>query len=225
MSVESLFMILECPACQKRYLVDQRSLGDEGRTVRCANCKNQWFAMPRHEEIPMGLDDAIDDDRPIPAGSSVPALVRDIAATPLSVKLSAGALLFLTLLTTMVFFRGELVSSMPGIYSLMGIYRTDGVVLADLSYEKQELGLTKDLHLIGGYMVNTSKEERRLPALSIRMLGKEGQLVKKLTVVDKAVLKPGEKKAFNGKEDTSVGSVERVVFELGNPFELKLRKN
>jgi predicted Zn finger-like uncharacterized protein len=36
-------MIVTCPACRTRYLVDERALGGpSGRTVRCANCGNTW---------------------------------------------------------------------------------------------------------------------------------------------------------------------------------------
>jgi predicted Zn finger-like uncharacterized protein len=48
-------MILTCPACSKRYLVDPRALGDTGRTVRCANCGKTWHQTPP-EDRPRTLD-------------------------------------------------------------------------------------------------------------------------------------------------------------------------
>lgn len=42
-------MILTCPSCSSRFMVDAAALGDEGRTVRCASCKHEWFAVPDDE--------------------------------------------------------------------------------------------------------------------------------------------------------------------------------
>ena len=36
-------MIIACPACKTRYTVHDSAIGEEGRTVRCAKCRNSWF--------------------------------------------------------------------------------------------------------------------------------------------------------------------------------------
>jgi predicted Zn finger-like uncharacterized protein len=48
-------MIVTCPACSTRYLVDPRALGNAGRTVRCANCAETWHQTPP-EDFPRTLD-------------------------------------------------------------------------------------------------------------------------------------------------------------------------
>lgn len=99
-------MILTCPACSTRYVVDPNAIGPSGRTVRCANCHHQWaepgVAPPDQGVISnfsaepepafgsySGGDHSIDDhsvdDRPVEAddyrtlapGTNLPALVEE----------------------------------------------------------------------------------------------------------------------------------------------------
>jgi len=39
-------MLIVCPTCATTYQIKAGALGDAGRNVRCASCKNTWFATP-----------------------------------------------------------------------------------------------------------------------------------------------------------------------------------
>ncbi|MGH7123417.1 MAG: zinc-ribbon domain-containing protein, partial [Stellaceae bacterium] len=44
-------MIVVCPQCSTRYLVDPRALGADGRRVRCAQCSHTWHHKPPAEAL------------------------------------------------------------------------------------------------------------------------------------------------------------------------------
>lgn len=45
-------MIIACPACATRYAVPDSAIGVDGRTVRCAKCRNSWFQEGPVVEVP-----------------------------------------------------------------------------------------------------------------------------------------------------------------------------
>jgi predicted Zn finger-like uncharacterized protein len=55
-------MIVTCPSCSVRYLVDARALGPAGRTVRCARCAHTW-----HQDAPADAGARLVDAPPPPA--------------------------------------------------------------------------------------------------------------------------------------------------------------
>ena len=55
-------MILECPACETRFLVDSALIPAEGRDVKCAKCAHQWFVEADPDALPKMDDEASADD-------------------------------------------------------------------------------------------------------------------------------------------------------------------
>lgn len=44
-----LSMIITCPACAKRYLVEETAIHETGRHVQCIACQHEWFFRPISE--------------------------------------------------------------------------------------------------------------------------------------------------------------------------------
>jgi predicted Zn finger-like uncharacterized protein len=82
-------MLILCPSCATSYQVEPHSLGQDGRSVRCARCRNVWFAtIPTGVSTLAGSDewDVIDTgprvpsvDSPLEATASIKAVPADFA--------------------------------------------------------------------------------------------------------------------------------------------------
>jgi predicted Zn finger-like uncharacterized protein len=46
-------MLIVCPSCTTSYMIEPASLGPAGRNVRCARCRETWFAHPPEPDEPV----------------------------------------------------------------------------------------------------------------------------------------------------------------------------
>ena len=44
-------MIIECPACTKKFNIDEKLIPDEGRLLKCGNCNHTWFYKKEENSI------------------------------------------------------------------------------------------------------------------------------------------------------------------------------
>ena len=50
-------MIIECPACSKKFNIDEKLIPDEGRLLKCGNCDHTWF-YKKEEKIKLEAETA-----------------------------------------------------------------------------------------------------------------------------------------------------------------------
>lgn len=76
-------MILTCPSCQTRYLVDPARLGARGRAVRCAKCGETWTqAPPPDQPKPVEVADPAEPAAPSAAPATPASAARVEPAAP-----------------------------------------------------------------------------------------------------------------------------------------------
>ena len=60
-------MIIECPACSKKFNIDEKLIPDEGRLLKCGNCDHTWF-YKKEENIKLKAEttklNEIDEKKP-----------------------------------------------------------------------------------------------------------------------------------------------------------------
>ena len=44
-------MIIECPACSKKFNIDEKLIPNEGRLLKCGNCDHTWFYKKKENLI------------------------------------------------------------------------------------------------------------------------------------------------------------------------------
>lgn len=66
-------MIIKCPACATRYVVSDSAIGPEGRTVRCAKCRHNWFQEAGELELDPERQQPQAEATPVPPPPAPPA--------------------------------------------------------------------------------------------------------------------------------------------------------
>ena len=169
-------MIVSCPSCATRYLIDPTALGGEGRTVRCAKCSHTWHERPP-ADMPKRVDILPPDDapRPIPFGSNLPAIVaRRRRANRLGWLAVAAAVIII--IVAGIVARGPIVDAWPPagkLYTAIGLgvdkIDTAGLEIQNVVQEQMVEGGVQIL-VIRGKIQNLADHSRTVPPIRISLL-------------------------------------------------------
>jgi predicted Zn finger-like uncharacterized protein len=225
-------MILSCPVCRTRYLVDEGSLhGPSGRTVRCTSCGHTWHQRVPPEPPVSG--DAVNTEGRIEPALELPprpAATLEVQPRPRPVSdshrrgeyrnrwgalrwLVVAALLTLAVLAGVVAARGAIVALWPQaarLYSLAGLSAeppVTGLKVENLVPSRTPEGLT-----IEGDIANNGRMTQDLPRLRVALRDSaEKEVQFKIIDPPQPRLAPGAvahfKTPFDHPEDAAKGVV------------------
>src|SRR5579875_2971292 len=192
-------MIVTCPACRTRYLVDDRALdGPAGRTVRCAHCGNTWRQHP---------------EPAAPAASPEPAAAAPRRRGGAWVFWLALAVVIAVLVAAALIGRRQVVARFPQtapVYAFLGLPVTqpgNGLAIRKILPTRADGGL-----VIEGEVANTGTVTRTVPMLRIALRDASDREVQAKTIAPpKTRLKPGEiehfRTVFERPNETATGVV------------------
>lgn len=169
-------MILTCPSCGTHYFADDSTIGESGRTVKCASCGHSWFVQPAH----------LAEDRP--ATPAPHELYREKLRESRREKSRWAALMswlvigliFIALTAAFFFFRNEVVKAWPqsaAAYRLFGLevnrfgLEFDGVV------HTRTFNDTIPIVTVTGRAVNVAKSTIETPGVRVDLKDEGGEIV------------------------------------------------
>lgn len=231
-------MILSCPNCSARFLINAAALAPAGREVRCGRCKHQWFAtLPEPE--PMELEEAEAEPstppplpppfsepatpvepRPIPRGSNLPVVAKKRRA-------SIGAVIGWVLLVLVVIALGVAIAERE---TVMARFPETKAIYGAVGFATPQLGAglaivdetcargTQDGQPVltcEGKLRNNTKYQQRVPGLRGVLLDAGGRELQSWPFsVSTPTLAPNQSVPFRTevRQPASAATEWRVIF-------------
>jgi predicted Zn finger-like uncharacterized protein len=209
-------MIITCPNCSIRYLLAAQALGAAGRRVKCSACNDIWFQAPSEEERsgppPEDIPDSV---KPIPEGSSVPAIARDDQPIHLESPgrvggYAAAAAVAGIVFAFLLFFHQSVAQAMPGsrfFYSIFGYELPvpgEGLEFDRITAIARTDPNKREVIAIEGKIVNMTHEYRDIPVMQAALRTRAGEIADTWMIAPpKATLDPGESITFRALQDNA----------------------
>lgn len=205
-------MIVVCPNCSKRYMLDDNLVPKEGRQVRCITCHQVW----RQAQT---------------ASSAIDHFSVKEINSPLDVRLSSekksgwvrGLLslaILISLLSAVTFGRDYVVKFWPQtdrFYALFGLPispQGTGLTIANATSLLHHNG-TNEMIQVAGDITNTSDRVRLIPLLKIKFIGESSQVLDSWEhCLSEHSLLPGEQIRFETEPRPKIEGIHHVSVEF-----------
>lgn len=234
-------MILSCPSCSTRYLLDPALIGPDGREVRCAKCGHQWIeklppepppepiAEPVFETVPEQARAPEPEQEPQPENDAVPAEAEEVTyesnlpvvspPTPRRTSPVAWALLALLigLFVGGVVMRQEIVALWPAtarLYDRLGLGAPayDTVLAVRNATSTLQEEDGKPVLVLRGEVVNISSVVQSVPSLRTSLRENGREVQGWVFQAAQSRLLPGEAASFVTRfKDPAPGATELTI--------------
>ena len=182
-------MILKCPECTTRFLVNEALLGPHGRKVKCASCKHVWFQEPeRHDGDAFNNEDSFvppiedipESVKPVPEGSNLPVPTDDNPFSALY-GLAASIVLAVFLIGATIPVRQHVVKTWEPsalLYETIGFHVPvvgEGIKIENIEVVEIPEGEMSEISM-SAFLRNDTDGIVQVPALKIQLLGEQEEV-------------------------------------------------
>ncbi|MEL7040155.1 MAG: MJ0042-type zinc finger domain-containing protein [Pseudomonadota bacterium] len=168
-------MILTCPECETQYFAEDSTIGESGRTVKCAACGHSWFVGPEGDRSATNTVGAHEAYR-LKVRERRMRKSRAAAFSAWSTTVAA----FIVVLAGLLVFRSEVVKRWPqsaSTYAAIGMpVNRFGLEFLDTEAERFFDGTTPILE-VRGAVQNVTGRTKDAPLVRVILLDDEGQQV------------------------------------------------
>ena len=226
-------MILNCPSCSTRFLIDPALLEPNGRRVRCGRCGDGWFQAPTGAPEGGAVASAeaaastiprlqeFDEARRRSAGARMMALTGPKVArrwpSPIAMGWTALAVVVVVLATGLLLGRDQLIAHLPEtekLYAATGLLPAaepekigDGLELRDVRSIKRLVDGQQTL-LIEGNIINASDGAKIVPKLRASVTDADGvELTHWTFSANGKDLEPGDSTTFQTSAESPAEGV------------------
>jgi predicted Zn finger-like uncharacterized protein len=175
-------MIVSCPNCSARFVVDAAALGVAGRQVRCGRCKENWFQGPAEPES-VRIQQTVPEFiiRPRTPGSQLPVIKP--TRKPRSSR-AVGWLMLLVLLIAALalawYNRAAIVEQIPALGGLVDMADPKPLgPTAGLDIPRDKIVYTREANrmTVSGIVQNRLDRERPVPKLKLTIKDEVGKVL------------------------------------------------
>ncbi|MGE0748082.1 MAG: DUF3426 domain-containing protein [Rhodospirillales bacterium] len=217
-------MILTCPSCQKRFVVDESALRPAGRTVRCSRCRHTWHqaapdgpAAPEPPRVVIEPPAPRPPDRIRPRRELPPEPARRRRPSAATLAWAAFALAVVIVLGGFLAMREAVVAAFPAaerIYAAIGLAEEPGVGLELRRVASREVARDgARVLMVEGEIANISDKVRDVPRMRAALFDDRERALKSWTFsAPDPKLLPGETSKFVTElESPPTGAVRLTI--------------
>lgn len=225
-------MIVSCPECSVKFMIENEAFGEAPRKVRCGKCAHVWKQdPPSAEDVGVSRQVRLEQkenlqqmaaDKQAGVEPNLPTVVKASKAVKL-LKVACW-LFFIANVVVFILLNKQLIGQ-TAFYDLIGDYDTAGVEIDGIKFDEPFKSDGNTTYYFDWGVKNARAEPMQLPHYKLSLLDadKQGLFTSEAIAGQETLAANGEFMFNSNKLVDETGEGRYVVIEIGNAYEIESR--